>query len=265
MPPPNESQEAAPSTSVGFGRQDSLAVAATLQERDRQVSMVDFMETELDLDNYLACFNELDVPPDQIDLTDGELYKAQLLYDDAQFCQTNDPFRIEYRETYRSYGPRSPDPYKTNYTGSRYTRIAEEKVPEGSQPHDYFKKTTRPVKKIPPYKDDDFDEMESNEDSCSEINSCSEESHSPSPTPQKEIDWYQKKHEKKEDGYKLKRARNNDAVRKSRSKAKEAQMKKEKEYADMKSRISELEGLLEAEKQARKRDRETIERLLQKN
>ena len=55
---------------------DSLALASSLQQADRERygphNMLDFLETSMDIDQYLQTFEDLDVPADQVDLDDNE-------------------------------------------------------------------------------------------------------------------------------------------------------------------------------------------------
>ncbi|CAB3400816.1 unnamed protein product [Caenorhabditis bovis] len=303
MPPPRiPNNSASGGNEFGdFKRQDSLTLAATLQERDRNqnCSMVDFMETSLDLENYLECFSEIDVHPDSVDFDDNELQKVNILYDDPIYCPDNNLFGEKPRydnhteiDRYESSAPsHSFDTEIFNHSQTnqmpiinknedRYKMQCEvENTNNDMQKSTPQKRSTRTIK--PPvhfdesiYSPKDIHGEEIESDDCTD----EEEYTRPPPTkrsrkgatslenfkPQTTARKYTLKpeSEKNQPSYKLKRARNNDAVRKSRNKAKELQRKREEEVEQMKKRIAELEGLLEAEKKARKHDRETIEALL---
>lgn len=254
-----------------FTRQDSLALAASLQQRDRERNPVDFMETQLDLDNYLQCFTDLDVPADNVDLNDAELQKANILYDDDSYEQP----QLNPYERHVAYGPgfRNPgeyeeqDGYKMNFE----VKTEEEKKPETMKTSKTM--TTRRAIKRPSCYDDYQEEGETSlsdndesvDDSYYKPKSSKKTAAAvPNFVPKTKARKYNLKpdKEKVEPIYKLKRARNNDAVRKSRNKAKELQLQKDEEYDEMKKRITQLEAELQSEREGRERDQQLIKQLI---
>lgn len=256
--------QGASTSNMMFNRQDSLALAASYQQRDRERFPVDFMETELDLDNYLQCFTDLDVPADNVDLDDTELQKVNLLYD-VEPVYDHPP--MNGYERHITYGSAVQKPHEFDSEG--YKMNCEIKM----EPEESF--TRRAPKRPPAFEqyDQDYTEESSGEE-ISDSPSADDSYYEPKGKkrrttlekfrPQTRARKYNLKpdEEKAEPTYKLKRARNNDAVRKSRNKAKELQKKKDNEHDVMKRRIAELEGQLESEKEARRRDKELIESLL---
>lgn len=254
--------DGASTSSAGmFARQDSLALLSQLQERDRQYHNVDFMEAELDLDNYLQCFTELDVPADNIDLNDAELQKANILYDgDGPF----EPAMLNGYERHVTYGPAYQQP--NQYATEPYQMNCEVK-PE----MDTSIKSRRPIKRRT-YEDyqeytgnsSDSSENESLDDSYLEPEQKKKRSSLADFKPQTRARKYHTKaaEEKAEPTYKLKRARNNDAVRKCRNRAQELKKQKDEEYDQMKARIVELEQLVETERQGRLRSEKLLEELI---
>ncbi|CAI2355656.1 unnamed protein product [Caenorhabditis sp. 36 PRJEB53466] len=256
---------ASTSAAGNFVRQDSLALAASYQQRDRERQNIDFMEAELDLDNYLACFTDLDVPADNVDFDDAELQKVNILYDGEQPYTEPPPMNGYERHVAYTSGFSKPE----DFDNDSYKMNCEVK----SEQPDYDTKTRRLIKKPMNYQlyeqhyndSSDLSDDPSVDDSYYEPISKKKKSNGvdhfkPSTRARK----YNLKpvEEKAEPTYKLKRARNNDAVRKSRNKAKEMQKKKEEEHNKMKKRIAELEGLLASEREARRRDQELLEQLL---
>uniref|UniRef100_A0A1I7T5L7 BZIP domain-containing protein n=1 Tax=Caenorhabditis tropicalis TaxID=1561998 RepID=A0A1I7T5L7_9PELO len=256
----------ASSSNAMFARQDSLALAASFQQRDRERYPVDFMETELDLDNYLQCFTDLDVPADNIDFDDAELQKVNILYDEQPYSQ---PVMNGY-ERHVTYGPGFRKPGE--YDQEEYKMNCEVK-PE-TEPIENGATQGRRVSKRPAF-DDYQPEFSEDSSDVSESASVDDSYYEPKSKrnkktglenfrPQTRARKYHLKadEEKAEPTYKLKRARNNDAVRKSRNKAKELQKKRDDEHDKMKRRIAELEGQLASEREARRQDKELIESLL---
>lgn len=219
------------------------------------------MEAELDLDNYLQCFTDLDVPADNIDLNDAELEKANILYDgDRPF----EPPVLNGYERHVTYGPsyQLPDRYEPE----SYPMNCDIK-PEVETSI----KSRRPIKRRT-YEDyqytghsSDSSENESLGDSYVEPVKKSKRSSLANFKPQTKARKYQTKpaDEKAEPTYKLKRARNNDAVRKCRNRAQELKKQKDEEYDQMKARIVELEQLVESERQGRLRSEKLLEELIQ--
>uniref|UniRef100_A0A8R1DID9 BZIP domain-containing protein n=1 Tax=Caenorhabditis japonica TaxID=281687 RepID=A0A8R1DID9_CAEJA len=259
----------ASTSAAGFIRQDSLALAATYQQRDRERYPGDFMERELDLDDYLACLTDLDVPADNVDFDDAELQKVNILYDGERPYEQPElngyERHVAYGPGYRTPGDYDPDVYKMN---------CEVKTEDSE--YDNGVKTRRAIKRpaiqLDMYENEYSEEStEISDDSASVDDAyCAPKSKKSKATaltnykPSTKARKYNLKaeDEKAEPTYKLKRARNNDAVRKSRNKAKELQQQKEKDHDKMKKRIAELEGQLASEKEARARDRELLEQLL---
>lgn len=250
-----------------FARQDSLALAASFQQRDRERYPVDFMETELDLDNYLQCFTDLDVPADNVDFDDAELQKVNILYDGErpyeQPIMNGYEQHVAYGPGFRKPGEFDQDDYKMNCEVKNETEALE------------IAQQNRRNSKRPAYQDDYQEEYSESSSEASDPVSADDSYYEPKPKktkkngldhfkPQTRARKYNLKadEEKAEPTYKLKRARNNDAVRKSRNKAKELQKKRDDEHDKMRKRISELEGLLASEREARKRDKDLIESLL---
>ncbi|KAF1745839.1 hypothetical protein GCK72_022286 [Caenorhabditis remanei] len=249
-----------------FNRQDSLALAASFQQRDRERYPVDFMETELDLDNYLQCFTDLDVPADNVDFDDAELQKVNILYDGERPYEQ--PVLNGY-ERHVTYGPgfRKPEEFDQDAYKMNCEVKTEEEVLE------HANKTRRATKRpaYDEYEDDYSGSSNGSEDDGSVDDSYIEPNSKKRKRtglenfrPQTRARKYNLKAdtEKAEPTYKLKRARNNDAVRKSRNKAKELQRKREEEHDKMKRRIAELEGLLSSEREARKRSEDLLETFL---
>lgn len=224
------------------------------------------METELDLDNYLACFTDLDVPADNVDFDDAELQKCNILYDKEP---RYDPPAMNGYERHVAYTPgfRKPD----EYDNDPYKMNCEVK-PENVE----FEavKARRQVKKPVTYDAYEQEYAGESTDMSDDTGSVDDSYYEPTskkrrtgleyfkPTTKARKYNLKAEEEKAEPTYKLKRARNNDAVRKSRNKAKELQKKREEEHNKMKKRISELEGLLASEREARKRDQDLLEQLL---
>ncbi|CCD68278.2 CCAAT/enhancer-binding protein homolog 1 [Caenorhabditis elegans] len=258
---------ASTSSAGSFARQDSLTIAASLQQRDRERHPVDFMETELDLGDYLQVLHDLDVPTDNVDFDDAELQKCNILYDGEHPYEQPElngyERHVAYGTGYRVPGDYDQDGYKMN------CEVKAETPDFGAT------KTRRAVKRPVPYDDYQKEYSEESSDMTDNDGSVDDSYFEPKSKktksaglenfkPQTRARKYKLKadEEKAEPTYKLKRARNNDAVRKSRKKAKELQDKKEAEHDKMKRRIAELEGLLQSERDARRRDQDTLEQLL---
>ncbi|PIC15047.1 hypothetical protein B9Z55_022170 [Caenorhabditis nigoni] len=252
---------ASTSAAGAFTRQDSLALAASFQQRDRERNPVDFMETELDLDNYLQCFTDLDVPVDNVDFDDAELQKVNILYDGERPYEP--PVLNEY-ERHVAYGPGfrnaedfDPDEYKMNCELKAEAEAAAERERRIIKRPSY--------NKYKDYSPDTSDLSDDDNDYYYNPNSKNRAGDGLANfKPQTKARKYNLKaaDEKAQPTYKLKRARNNDAVRKSRNKAKELQKKREDEHEKMKKRIAELEGLLASEREARKRSEDLLETFL---
>ncbi|CAO4362053.1 unnamed protein product [Caenorhabditis nigoni] len=246
-----------------YARQDSLALASSYQQRDRERNNVDFMETELDLDNYLQCFTDLDVPADNIDFNDSELQKVNILYDEDRPFE---PPVMNGYERHLAYGPAYP-PSK-QYDVDQYQMNCEVKREE--KPPVPVSNSRRAIKR-PAYQD----YQDYSEDSELSEDEPADDYHSPAKNkrtslqnfkPQTKARKYNPKaaDEKAQPTYKLKRARNNDAVRKCRNRAQEQQKKKDEEFEQMKGRIVELEQLLASEREARQRSEKLLEELIRK-
>ncbi|CAD6187289.1 unnamed protein product [Caenorhabditis auriculariae] len=272
--------------SMPFQRQDSLAICADLQEKDRSRSeMLDFMETSLDLSNYLNCFNELNVPADQIDLDDNELQKAHILYEDPANGEHSvyggnsqyEPEQAQPTSDFEYYQAEIPDDEEAyvmqcDVPQKEAATVVDVQV-EGNTPRPTrtLKRPAHMTEMMPKAEPiEDWDDSTSTSSYASEKKIRQRKG---GPGDESNVDYkpqtkarkYQLKpeQEKAQPQYRLKRARNNDAVRKSRNKAKEQQKQREKENDNMRLRIRELEALLDAEKKARDRDRQVISELLQ--
>lgn len=194
--------------STFFERQDSLARAACLQECDRirdPDGILDFLETTMNIEDYLEDIHMDDLPADGIDVDEIELQKCNNLCrgDQIETCSVDDScFRRDVQKT--------PD-LKPVIPKIKVEPDWEGNCPSTSSRH-ALKRERRCVKPS--------------------------ETYTPSTTARR----YRLKtpQERNNALYKVKRQRNNDAVRRSRSKAKQLQLMKDKQLEEALLEIGEL-------------------------
>ncbi|KAE9421339.1 hypothetical protein Angca_001714, partial [Angiostrongylus cantonensis] len=187
-----------------FERQDSLARAATLQECDRTRDpdgILDFLETTMNIEDYLEDINSIEIPADDIDLEDFELQKCK--NDQMTTNDTDDSFAHN-------------DCIPGHLFSTAFIRKTSEVKHDASEI------------KLEPEWDDNCPSTSSTRTSKRERRNVKvPEIYTPTRPPRKYT--LKTPQERNNTSYKVKRQRNNDAVRKSRTKAKQLQLMKEKQ------------------------------------
>lgn len=252
-----------------FQRQDSLALASSLQQADRERygphDMLDFLETSMDIDQYLQTFEDLDVPADQVDLDDNELQKAHIIYDHEPH-DVYEPFAHNEEIMLQPRAESVISSISSYDAGSGTTPLSHIDPQELKNSALSSSRHIHNIKNEP-------QEWEDNMPSTSAASAASRRRSSRDPneelrsfTPSTKARKYNLKPdtEKANPHYKLKRIRNNDAVRKSRTKAKELQDAMKKDNQEMQQRIIELESTIAAMKKTEKQDKELIRQMMQK-
>lgn len=223
-----------------FGRQDSLSLCASLQnhDRNRPENMIDFMESEMNFEEYIGVLKNLDVQPEHIDamFDDNELQKGNLLYDEGHQYDPYDHRPDMVPDQHGSSSERS----MTSTPNVSFSNIKTEDEYWEYEPT--TSTSTAPPRRRPAR--DNQGEL---------IN------YQPKTKARKYV--LKPDEEKKNPTYKLKRARNNDAVRKSRSKQKEMQVQRDRELDDLRNENIRLKAELALAQSLNAEQKQTIARM----
>ncbi|CAJ0583230.1 unnamed protein product, partial [Mesorhabditis spiculigera] len=219
-----------------FGRQDSLSIAAELQQKDKERNQSSFMEADVNIENYLKELRDEEAYTDDPLQEDPELAKTSFEMEQSAVFDSihNNPMMGRLRDDPMDDIFKSQVPHSSHQQGPLIDTAPitlakmepwEEEQGTSRQPRTVMVPRTQIVQKYPVMTEPSKPPMNKNY----------------VPTTKARKYNLKPKEEKETNNYKIKRMRNNDAVRRSRMKAKEAQEKREKELSDLRSHNDKLE------------------------